>query len=44
MTEELIEIVDDNDRVIKTMMRSEAAAQNILNFRSIYSWIVNPKR
>ncbi len=41
MDDELIEIVDDNDNVIRTMLRSDAAKQNLLNFRAIYVWLVN---
>ncbi len=41
MTDELIEIVDDNDIVVGTMLRSEAAKLNLLNFRAIYVWLVN---
>lgn len=43
MADELIEIVDDNDKVVSTMMRSQAAAQNLLHFRAIYAWVVNSK-
>lgn len=43
MADELIEIVDDNDTVISTMMRSQAAAENLLHFRAIYAWVVNAK-
>jgi isopentenyldiphosphate isomerase len=43
MEEELIEIVDDDDNVTSTMLRSEAAAQNLLNFRAIYAWVKNSK-
>lgn len=43
MADELIEIVDDNDRVVKTKLRSEAAAQNLLNFRAFYLWVKNAK-
>lgn len=43
MTEELIEIVDNNDRVTGTMLRSEATAQNLLHFRAIYAWLVNSR-
>ncbi len=41
MADELIEIVDDNDHVIDTIMRSQANAKNLLNFRAIYAWLVN---
>ena len=43
MTDELIEIVGDNDQVTGTMLRSEAARQNLLNFRAIYAWMINSK-
>lgn len=43
MADELIEIVDDNDTVVSTMMRSRAAEQNLLHFRAIYAWVVNAK-
>jgi isopentenyldiphosphate isomerase len=41
MADELIEIVDDNDKVVSTMLRSEAAKLNLLNFRAIYVWLVD---
>ncbi len=43
MADELIEIVNDNDEVVRTMFRSEAARLNLLNFRAIYIWLVNSK-
>lgn len=43
MADELIEIVDDSDKVVKTMLRSDAAKLNLLNFRAIYVWLVNSK-
>src|ERR1700722_10282187 len=43
MDDELIELVDDHDKVIGTILRSEANKQNLLNFRAIYVWLVNSK-